>query len=706
MNVNDIDTRHATQNVFELSRGNCYPFTGFPFGIQYFSVETNNENWWFRPEAKHFRGIRLTHQPTMWAQSKGDYCSLRILPVSKRTKNMIDFAYNPDLSEFHPNTLSLYQDNNESTTTVYPSENGAIIQFITYEEDKGIVLSFPADGEIISVTGDVIKGVSKQAHIRTKAGLEMSFVMKANATIKETKQLDEEHLQIIFEDSPVLELRLGTSYLGMEKAEKNIPTETKEVLKNNLTEAWNNKLEKITVKDHDKEKVQTFYHNLYRAFLYPMRMYELDESNQPVHFNMYTGEAVSGYLYTNNGFWDTARTVYPLYSLIEIPEYEKILEGFLNTYKESGYLPKWLAPDDGGGMPGNLIDCVIADAAKKGIRMDLMPEFLEAMIHSAEVKSKGLPVGRAYCEEYNEYGYVPSDIHESVNNSLDYSYSDYCIAEVAKVLGNKEVEEKYQKRAFWYQHLFSKEKGFMLAKDREGNFRKEFDPTIWGGDYTEGSAWQSTFAVPQDIQGLIDLYGGKENFEDQIIRLANEKPTYLVDGYGHTIHEMAEMELNKFGQINIGNQPSFHLPYLYAFVGKSYYAQPMIKQMLTNLFHSGWQGYPGDEDNGSMASFYIFSSLGFYPFCPGSGEYIFGMPLFDFAEMHLSNGESFVITTQQNHDQHQFIDGVRRNQKPFTTSFITHDEIEKGGNLSFDLGIVPNPKAFSSTTLPFSMTKE
>ena len=456
--------------------------------------------------------------------------------------------------------------------------------------------------------------------------------------------------------------------------------------------------------DSCEERVSTFYHSLYRAFLYPQRMFEFDKDHRPVHFDMHSGQTRPGYLYTNNGLWDTARTVYPLFSLIEKDEFEKILEGFLNVYREGGYLPKWLAPDDGGGMPGNLIDTVIADAAQKNIRLDLMPEFLEAMIHSAEDVSQGLPLGRIFCNEYNRYGYVPSDMNESVNNSLDYSYSDYCIYVVAKKLDQEAVAQKYCQRAMNYRNLFSPEDGFMVARDRNGKFRSRFDPYSWGGDYTEGSAWQSTFAVPQDIRGLINLYGGKDEFEKVVVKLANSDPKYHVGGYGHVIHEMAEMEINKFGQINIGNQPSFHLPYLYSFIGKSFYMQPLLKQIMTKLFNSGWEAYPGDEDNGSMASWFIFSSLGFYPFTAGSNQYVIGMPLFDRVIITLSSGKKLTILTERNNDQAQFIDSILIDNKPYVESYLNQALFEKDTEIKYTLGIVPNPRCISSASIPYSLS--
>lgn len=704
MDINQIDTRHATSNSFELSRGNCFPFTGVPFGMNYFAIETHEDNWWFRPEAMHYRGIRLSHQPTMWAGTKGDFCSLRILPFTKHTKGLKVVPYAPQQSDFHPNYLKIRQLNNQLDTTLVPSEYGAILSMESPQKDKGIMISFPTDGKITKAQGHIIEGYSNQLHVHRTVPLKFYFHIEVSEKIVGFSEKDGS-FEINFADANTIEIRLGTSFISAEFAVKNLPKTKKELQLQEVTTQWNEKLAKITVSDQEAEKVKTFYHNMYRAFLYPQRLYEWDDNGQPVHRDAYANEVKPGYLYMNNGFWDTARTVYPLFSLIELEEYEKILAGFLNSYRESGYLPKWLAPEDSGGMPGNYIDGVIADAAVKNIATDLMPEFLTGMLYSAQQQEPNRQAGRSYANEYNTYGYVPSDLHESVNHTLDYSYSDYCIAKVAGKLGEKEVAENFMEQSYRYQNLFSLEDRFMVAKDRQGQFKEKFSPFSWGGDYTEGSAWQSTFAVNHDIAGLIALYGGEAAFEEILVELANTPPEYTVEGYGHVIHEMAEMEVNGFDQINVGNQPSFHLPYLFHFIKKPYFAQPLLKQAVNRLFSAGFKGCPGDEDNGSMASWYIFNALGFYPFCPGSGEYLIGMPNFDEAIIHLANKKEIKITTTLNNPQQQFIHRITESAQDFRKCVLSHDEIMKGKDFNFELGMVPNSKCFDET-LPTSMSRK
>ena len=379
-------------------------------------------------------------------------------------------------------------------------------------------------------------------------------------------------------------VQLGTSFISQAQAELNLAREEKQSLKDYLTKAetaWNEQFAKIEIEHHNQKQVSTFYHNLYRTLLFPQTFYEFDENQQKIHYDTLSKSVKSGPLYTNNGFWDTFRTVYPLYSLIAVEQYGDMLEGFLNSYREAGYLPKWLSPDERGLMPGTLVDAVIADAAVKGIRLDLMPEFLEAMKHAATTQAENDHYGRQGTLDYLKLGYVPLTHHESVNHTLDYAFSDYCIAKVAEIVGDTETQDFYSQQALNYRNIYDVESGLMRAKDENGEFRPNFDSQRWGRDTAEGSAWQSSWSVLHDFAGLMKLHGGKEKFVEQLIELCNQRPKFNVEGYGFEIHEMSEMAALEFGQLAISNQPSFHYPYLFSFAGQPWLAQPLIKNLLT-----------------------------------------------------------------------------------------------------------------------------
>ncbi|MCL1788394.1 MAG: GH92 family glycosyl hydrolase, partial [Defluviitaleaceae bacterium] len=505
-----------------------------------------------------------------------------------------------------------------------------------------------------------------------------------------------------------VEMSLATSFISKAQAALNLQRDSAVTFDEQkaLTAAkWEHYLGKIEVTHHDPAQVKTFYNCLYRMFLFPQKFYELDPAGNPIHYDTTSKTTKPGILYTNNGFWDTFRTVYPLYSIIIPDEYKEMMEGFLNSYKHTGYLPKWLSPDERGMMPGTLIDGLIADAAVKGIAPELMPEMLEAMLATATVQSEDTNYGRSGAKDYMQLGYVPLDYHESCNHTQDYAYSDFCISQVAKTLGKTDIAQAYQKQSLNYLNIFDKETGFMRAKDKAGNFRPNFNEFDWGRDYAEGCAWQNSFAVYHDFQGLINAYGGKGEFFDKITGVYNTPPNYTVLGYGFEIHEMSEVAAIGFGQCGISNQPSFHIPYLFNYAGQPASAQVVLKQIMTRLFDAGFKGFPGDEDNGSMSGWYVFSSLGFYPVTPGSGEYVLGIPLFDEVKVNLPNGKQFVITAGGNAPQANFVKGVRLNGAEYGNLFVKHEDVAAGGLLDFALALAPVYREYAAAELPFSVSK-
>lgn len=713
MNPTLIDTRHGTDNQYSFSNGNCLPYTGVPFGMNYFAPQTNGENgsWWFNPRDQIFQGFRLTHQPSPWM---GDFSHFVLLPFNGQLKEKSVFyaqsSYRPNESVFNPNYLKITAQRYQLTTCLIPSMYGGVLTTHYTQPDAGLLLSLPGKYQVTIEDPHTVSG-----SIINYAGCEDSqfsfyFAMHfQEPIIVETpwEQTGENDcLSFSFGNSKEQTIQFGTSFISLDQAKLNLSREAHWQPEDYLVkseEQWNNYLNKIDIQDKNQARRSTFYHNLYRAFLFPQTFYEKDSDGQIIHYDTLAKEIKPGFLYTNNGFWDTYKTVYPLYSLIAQEKYAEMLEGFLNSYRESGYLPKWLSPDERGLMPGTLIDAVIADAATKNIRPDLMPELLEAMTKGATVQSENPNYGRQGTNDYLTYGYVPANYHESVNHTLDYCYSDFCISQVANVLNETESAEQYRKQAKNYLSIFDPSTGFMRAKGIDGKFKEPFNSHRWGGDYAEGSAWQSSFAVYHDFKGLIAAFGGADYFQEKLIDLCNQPPSFNVEGYGFEIHEMSEMAATEFGQLAISNQPSFHLPYLFSYLGKPEFAQPLLKQLMIQEFNDGPTGFPGDEDNGSMASWYIFSSLGFYPVCPGSGEYVIGMPLFDKAVIHLSNGETLTISSSPNQEQQQFVDHIRYNDSLHERLVFKHDELMTGGTIDFTLGTVPRPRRYTEEQLPFSI---
>lgn len=727
--LSKIDTRHGTANQHSYSNGNTLPYTGVPFAMNYFCVQTTDQNgsWWFHPEDRVFQGFRLTHQPSPWM---GDFSHLLLTPVSGSLRSTETFfnqsSYRPELATFQPHYMKIYSERHRIISELTGFTYGSHMQF-TYErkhEIPGFVISSKGPSEW-TLEGNKLTGYisnfsgSEDKELKMYVSYEFSenvaswSIMENDQVTPQSDQtltLTNPAIYLAFESSShnkVIDVIMATSFISVEQANLNLSREVDFDFGDHrgLAEsAWTRYLSRIEVEDTDSDKVNLFYQMMYRTFLFPQTWHELNESYEPIHYDTLSLSVKEGYYYTNNGFWDTCRSVYPLYSLIATEEYENMLSGFYNAYKNSGYLPKWLSPDERGLMPGTLIDAVIADAAVKGIATDQMPDLLDAMLKSATTQSGKDTYGRSGTLDYLKYGYVPLDYHESVNHTQDYAYSDFCIARVAETLGDKETQAFYEKQSLNYRNLVDKEFGVLRAKDKEGNPRTPFNPFAWGRDYAEGSAYQNSFASFHDFQGLIAAHGGKEAFTNNITDLCNTYPVFDVDGYGFEIHEMSEMAAIDFGQIAISNQPSFHLPHLFNYVGQLSTTQHILKELMTRAFSLGYRGYPGDEDNGSMSAWYIFNSIGMYPITPGSGEYSIGIPLFDKVTVHLANGEMLEINTHNNVPQYHYSKEIKRNGESYPHLFFKHDDLMAGGTIDFDLGLVPPTTTYPINSLPFSLT--
>ncbi|WP_246287264.1 GH92 family glycosyl hydrolase [Lacticaseibacillus absianus] len=660
MNSQSIDTRIGTASTYTFSHGNTLPLTGVPFGMNYLSVQTTlaDTTWWFDPAQPTFAGIRLTHQASPWI---GDFQHAAFMPLTVGTAAQAESMYRPTEASFRPDLIRLYDEAQQIQIEATNGRYGGALRLSTAAAPLRLRLVCPP-----RTTLEATRGQTAIVRLQNFAECEdpdfaMWLALALPTGTGDAQALASGDLEWPL-NTQAATVRFATSFIGAEQAERNLAALGEadfDAMQAAHAAAWQAQLDRVAVTDHHAARVATFYHNLYRALLFPMRFYELDATGQPVHYDTTARAVKPGKLYTNNGFWDTYKTLFPFLSLMQPDTYHDMLEGFLTSYHEAGFLPRWLAPDERGMMPGTMVDAVIADAAVKGLADDLMPAFLTAMIHGAETISDDPKYGREGLAEYLALGYVPADIGESVNKTLDYAYSDWLISVVAAHLGETELQAKYAARSQNYRHLFDPAVKLMHPKDRNGAFTPDFNPTTWGNGFTEGSAWQNSFAVYQDWPGLIDLTGGKPAFIKHLHHLVNQAPSYQVGGYGQTIHEMRELAALDFGQLAISNQPSFHLPYLFTLAGDAPGTELTVKQLLLTAFNAGPAGYPGDEDNGSMSSWYLFSSLGFYPVTPGSGEYVLGIPFFDQVTLHLPNGRLLTLTTAKNHDHLQFVGAAR-----------------------------------------------
>lgn len=637
-----VNTKMGTKNTKRFSNGNVYPVIGLPHGMTSFSLQTRSykgeEAWFYNPDDVSLEGIRLTHQPSPWI---GDYGHMLFNVTDRSDYECADFwwsGYNNKTCLLMPHTLEVSLKRYFTELKLSPTQSGCVISLDSQLNEyyfNILPYSCGTTEFVYCAETNTVLGYTTACTHDTPFDIKEYFVIGADKGFIFQKTSAGYALKFVDKN---VELKIATSFISYEQARTNYETElgnkSFDSVKSIALKHWEDTLSLIEV-EGDEERKKTFYTCLYRAMIFPRKFYETDKSGKNLHINNATGEIAEGVMYTDNGFWDTYRTVYPLLAIIQPKLYAEMVEGFYNIFLDTGWLPRWISPTEFACMPGTLIEAVFADAiVKEIVPKDFGLKLLDAMIKNAETDNPDIRFGRKEVGLYRRLGYVPKDkVHESVNETLDCCYGDFCIYAAAKHLGEYEIAERYQKYTHNYKNIFDAETGFMRGRNQHGEMSDGFDPIAWGGDYAEGGAWQSSFAVYHDIAGLDELYCGK--LCNKIDEMFARKPDYKVGGYKIEIHEMAEMAAAEFGQCAISNQPSFHIPYIYAELGEQAKTNYWVEQIVDKAFSCTEEGFPGDEDNGTTAAWYIFACMGFYPLCPGKAEYTPSKPLFDTVKINV-----------------------------------------------------------------------
>ena len=507
--------------------------------------------------------------------------------------------------------------------------------------------------------------------------------------------------------------RIASSFISFEQAAQNLKelgNDSFEQLAQKGNDAWNNVLGKIEVEGGNLDQYRTFYSCLYRSLLVPRKFYEFTADGQPVHYSPYNGQVLPGYMYTDTGFWDTFRCLFPFLNLMYPSVNKEIQEGLINTYKESGFFPEWASPGHRGCMIGNNSASVLVDAYMKGVKVDDVKTLYEGLIHGTEnVHPEASSTGRLGYQYYNKLGYVPYDvkINENTARTLEYAYDDWCIYQLAKALNRPKKEiELFAKRAMNYRNVFDKESKLMRGRNENGQIQSPFSPLKWGDAFTEGNSWHYSWSVFHDPQGLIDLMGGKKMFITMLDSVFAVPPVFDDSYYGQVIHEIREMTVMNMGNYAHGNQPIQHMIYLYNYAGQPWKAQYWLRQVMDRMYTPGPDGYCGDEDNGQTSAWYVFSALGFYPVCPGTDEYVIGAPLFKKATLHFENGNNLVIDAQNNSKENLYIESLRVNGQESTRNYLKHADLLQGGTIEFKMGSHPNlNRGINDDDAPYSFSK-
>ena len=725
----------GSQSTFELSTGNTYPAIARPWGMNFWTPQTGKmgDGWQYTYTANKIRGFKQTHQPSPWINDYGQFSIMPIVgkPVFDEEKRASWFAHKGEVAT--PYYYKVYLAEHDIVTEMAPTERAVLFRFTFPENDHSYVVVdafdkgsyikiIPEENKIIGYTTRNSGGVPENFKNYFIIEFDKPFTYKAtveNGTLQENAaEQTTNHAGAIIgfktRKGEQVHARIASSFISFEQAAANM----NELGKDNLEQlaqkgkdAWNQVLGKIEVEGGNLDQYRTFYSCLYRSLLFPRKFYELDANGQPVHYSPYNGQVLPGYMFTDTGFWDTFRCLFPLLNLMCPSVNKEMQEGLINTYKESGFFPEWASPGHRGCMVGNNSASILVDAYMKGVKVDDIKTLYEGLIHGTEnVHPEVSSTGRLGYEYYNKLGYVPYDvkINENAARTLEYAYDDWCIYQLAKELKRPKKEiNLFAKRAMNYKNLFDKESKLMRGRNEDGTFQSPFSPLKWGDAFTEGNSWHYTWSVFHDPQGLIDLMGGKEMFVTMMDSVFAVPPIFDDSYYGQVIHEIREMTVMNMGNYAHGNQPIQHMIYLYDYAGQPWKAQYWLRQVMDRMYTPGPDGYCGDEDNGQTSAWYVFSALGFYPVCPGTDEYVMGAPLFKKATLHFENGNSLVINAPNNSKENFYIDSMSFNGADHTKNYLRHGDLFKGGTIEVKMSNQPNlNRGTKEEDMPYSFSKE
>lgn len=725
----------GTQSTFELSTGNTYPAIARPWGMNFWTPQTGKmgDGWQYTYTANKIRGFKQTHQPSPWIN---DYGQFSIMPVVGRpefdeNKRASWFAHKGETAK--PYYYKVYLAEHDVVTELTPTERAAMFRF-TFPESEHSYVVVDAFDKASSVKIDVANRRITGYSTRNSGGVpdnfrnyfviefDKAFTYKAvvdNMTlIAESTETTSAHAGAIIgfatKKGETVHARVASSFISEEQALQNLKElgdDTFDTLVEKGKDAWNDVLGRVEVEGGNLDQYRTFYSCLYRSLLFPRKLYEVDASGAIVHYSPFNGKVLPGYMYTDTGFWDTFRCLFPLLNLIYPSVNKEIQEGLINTYKESGFFPEWASPGHRGCMVGNNSASVLVDAYMKGVRVDDVATLYEGLLHATEnVHPEISSTGRLGYEYYNRLGYVPYDvkINENAARTLEYAYNDWCIYKLAKELKRPKKEiNMFAHRAMNYKNLFDKETLLMRGKNKDGKFMAPFSPLKWGDAFTEGNSWHYTWSVFHDPRGLIDLMGGDDVFVGMLDSVFSVPPVFDDSYYGQVIHEIREMTVMNMGNYAHGNQPIQHMIYLYNYAKQPWKAQYWLRQVMDRLYTPTPDGYCGDEDNGQTSAWYVFSALGFYPVCPGTDQYVLGAPLFKNATVHFENGKTLEIKAPQNSCTNLYIKGMKVNGTEYSKNYVTHSLLQNGGVVDCVMSDTPNmERGIGMEDAPYSFSGE
>lgn len=732
--VDYVNTLMGTDSEFKLSNGNTYPAIALPWGMNFWTPQTAKmgDGWVYGYDANKIQGFKQTHQPSPWIN---DYGQFSLFPMTGELKIVGEeraswFSHKAETAK--PHYYKVYLADYDVTTEITPTERAAMFRFTFPENEKSYVLvdafdrgSFvkiiPSENKIIGYTTRNSGGVPANFKNYFVVVFDQPFiksdVWSTDKVVPGKSELQDNHvgaaIQFKTKKGEQIHARVASSFISYEQAELNLKelgSDSFDQVKTKGADIWNKELSRIAVEGGTDDQIKTFYSCLYRVLLFPRKFYEFDKDGKVVHYSPYNGEVLPGYLFTDNGFWDTFRAVFPFFNLMYLSLNEKIQEGLVNTYKESGFLPEWASPGHRDCMIGSNSATIIADAYLKGGRGYDIETLYQAALKNTEHEGPLHSVGRYGVDYYNKLGYIPYNvgINENVARTLEYAFADFCIYKLGKALGKSEKElEIFAKRSQNYKNVFDKESNLMRGKNADGTFQSPFSPFKWGDAFTEGNSWHYTWSVLHDMDGLIGLMGGKKSFVKMLDSVFVVPPIFDESYYGKVIHEIREMQIMNMGNYAHGNQPIQHMIYLYNYAGEPWKTQHWVREVMDRMYTPQADGYCGDEDNGQTSAWYVFSAMGFYPVTPAVDEYVIGAPLFKKITVSLENGKKIEINAPENSTENRYIQQIDLNGKTYGKNYFNYSELMKGAKINFGMGSQPNKnRGTKESDFPYSFLKD
>lgn len=732
--VDYVNPLMGTDSKFTLSSGNTYPAIAMPWGMNFWTPQTGKmgDGWTYVYAADKICGLKQTHQPSPWINDYGQFSILPVTgkPVFDQEQRASWFSHKAEVAT--PYYYKVYLADHDVTAELAPTERAAVMRFTYPQTDHAYVVIDAFDrGSYVKILPDqqMVVGYTTRNNGGVPENFKNYFVLKFDRAFTYTSavvdgRVDEACLESQCDHAGAIvgfkthrgeqiNVRVASSFISLEQALLNLEELADDSLEQVAFKGrkrWNGVLGKVEIEDPEIDHLRTFYTCLYRSLLFPRSFYEINAKKEVVHYSPYNGQVLPGYLFTDTGFWDTFRCLFPLLNVLYPSMNQKMQEGLVHAYQESGFLPEWASPGHRGCMVGNNSASVVADAYLKGLRGYDIETLWEALKHGAHaVHPHVSSTGRLGFDYYDRLGYVPYDVNisENVARTLEYAYADWCIYRLGQALGKSRQElEPYGHRAMNYRNVFDLETRLMRGRNQDGSFQSPYNPLKWGDAFTEGNGWHYTWSVFHDPQGLIDLMGGTSVFTAMLDSVFALPPVFDCSYYGGVIHEIREMQIMNMGNYAHGNQPIQHMIYLYGYSGEPWKTQYWIRETMDRLYRATPDGYCGDEDNGQTSAWYVFSAMGFYPVCPGSNQYVLGTPYFDKMTLHFENGNHMVITAANNDAEHRYIQSMELNGLDCTRNYLTHDELMKGGSIRYVMTARPNKERGTAwRDVPYSFTK-